>query len=1231
MVTQAPQGSGRIRSQIGISKRRVEDCLDEEVQEQSDIEGFNVDDLQQFLEDLHEDLQKLQKRCQTLADLDRKWKNLMDEDLSGEERKIQEQYVVQYGNYLETLERGKIRIQVLKDLYVIGLNRIRLLDENRLILLPTLGELSKEGAQQDEQKVISKNPPGEIQTAEQFMDKRTDDKLGAVQAVAAPPSNQPILVNTFGHITLPQMTLPTFTGNVMAWYEFKESFESIMNSIKVDELTKLHYLKSVVSGEAGELVKYLQTTHKNFEIAMTMLEEQYGGKERIQHVLLQQLREIPDVTSSNTDAATLQLFITKATSIFSQLIGYGVDMDNIATADIIKSKLPKRVIAKIYGVATGELPKSAKELLRRVREISRAESLVAVIYNNKSERSTTTMATMNHQNHHHQHQQRTGFRRGAEQGVQQQSRSKVSKPCAFCVEDRMRHYPRDCRKFSTVELRKQRAKELKLCFRCLQSGHTARQCSYKCYGCNGPHHESICFHREERSTENKQQHSGPVGQQAAFSSSHGPSVPPFHNQQGVKGYSQGSNNQSGGGQYNGQNGGSSGYQGYQRRTKPRSYQQGNGQQQQTYAVDASVESEDAFTHSSQSDPELDDIPINTEAVSQVMEIDAQETVEVIETPRPPVIMMSADVPILDDNGEEHLATVFFDSGSNTSYIRKEFAERLKLKPTSQKKLNVNTFAHRETKRLLTTTFDVCFKTKHSTATVQLCKVDNIASNIVTAEVESDVLKRLLQDQDQYLQLKRTRKEVDILIGLDSYLEIVGQVNTLRLANGLQLHITDVGPIVAGKENVVDSALTFSTLSDADVGDKELSKLLQSFWDLESIGIIDVNPKATIDEETQAFFDTTTTQNMDGRYVVRLPYASKKEISSNRQLAFFRLQGSLKRLKKDDKLLDQYANTFKEQMTLDFIEVVPNENHMDGCVLHYLAHHPVFKQSSKSTKMRIVFDGSAKQNKQDLSLNEHLHVGTNLLPDIAACLLRMRTFVILISADIQKAFLQLELNILDRDATRFLWIDEEGQVICYRFKRVPFGLKSSPYLLNATIRLHLSKQTNPVAKAMARSIYVDNVYIGVQTIHEAERFYHDSKEIFRQAKMNLTQYCSNSDKANEYFAAQEKTEKETGIQKLLGVKWDTTSDEFIYSFPEPKADTITKRKVLKFIATVYDPIGFLSPTTLFGKLFFKLLTEEKMSWDEMLSKKLEDQWAVLLKQWSSSSCCSSCRSSQWLEY
>lgn len=47
---------------------------------------------------------------------------------------------------------------------------------------------------------------------------------------------------------------------------------------------------------------------------------------------------------------------------------------------------------------------------------------------------------------------------------------------------------------------------------------------------------------------------------------------------------------------------------------------------------------------------------------------------------------------------------------------------------------------------------------------------------------------------------------------------------------------------------------------------------------------------------------------------------------------------------------------------------------------------------------------------------------------------------------------------DRDVLRFLWVDniakEESEVVALRFTRVVFGVTSSPFLLNATIRHHL---------------------------------------------------------------------------------------------------------------------------------------------------------------------------------
>ena len=89
-------------------------------------------------------------------------------------------------------------------------------------------------------------------------------------------------------------------------------------------------------------------------------------------------------------------------------------------------------------------------------------------------------------------------------------------------------------------------------------------------------------------------------------------------------------------------------------------------------------------------------------------------------------------------------------------------------------------------------------------------------------------------------------------------------------------------------------------------------------------------------------------------------------------------------------------------------------------LHYIAHFPLFKDSI-TTRMRIVYDGSAKtKGPNAVSLNDCSHTGPNLLNDLTAILLRFRVHRIAIIADIEKAFLQIELDKRDRDATRFLW-------------------------------------------------------------------------------------------------------------------------------------------------------------------------------------------------------------------
>ena len=84
---------------------------------------------------------------------------------------------------------------------------------------------------------------------------------------------------------------------------------------------------------------------------------------------------------------------------------------------------------------------------------------------------------------------------------------------------------------------------------------------------------------------------------------------------------------------------------------------------------------------------------------------------------------------------------------------------------------------------------------------------------------------------------------------------------------------------------------------------------------------------------------------------------------------------------------------------------------------------------------------------------------------------------------------------DQDVLRFLWIDdpdnEHPNIVVKRFNRVVFGVTSSPFLLNATIRHHVTKYEvcHPqfVSDFLA-SLYMDDFKMGKDSVPEAFESY-----------------------------------------------------------------------------------------------------------------------------------------------
>lgn len=303
---------------------------------------------------------------------------------------------------------------------------------------------------------------------------------------------------------------------------------------------------------------------------------------------------------------------------------------------------------------------------------------------------------------------------------------------------------------------------------------------------------------------------------------------------------------------------------------------------------------------------------------------------------------------------------------------------------------------------------------------------------------------------------------------------------------------------------------------------------------------------------------------------------------------------------------------KEQLNNGIVEVVPDPSTFSQHPVSYLPHHCVIPKEGLS-KLRIVYDASAK-TKDNKSLNECLYRGPLMLEDLTGLLIRFREHKIGIVADVEKAFLQIGLQNEDRDVTRFLWVHDackpisEGNLVHLRFRRIPFGVISSSFLLNATIRYHLTKSSNPCDNRIANDIYVDNLVTGSHSVSEAKSLYKTWRRSFSALSMNLQQWQSNSVEFISHIP--DRYQGHGSDVKVLGIGWNLNNDKLYLRSDDSfrtLSEVCTKRDVLRTIASIYDPCGFVAPLILPAKLFLQELWKQKIKWDTPFEETLQKEW------------------------
>ncbi|GFW40761.1 integrase catalytic domain-containing protein [Trichonephila clavipes] len=113
------------------------------------------------------------------------------------------------------------------------------------------------------------------------------------------------------------------------------------------------------------------------------------------------------------------------------------------------------------------------------------------------------------------------------------------------------------------------------------------------------------------------------------------------------------------------------------------------------------------------------------------------------------------------------------------------------------------------------------------------------------------------------------------------------------------------------------------------------------------------------------------------------------------------------------------------------------------------------------------------------------------------------------ADIEMTFLMIEIDKSERDFTRFFWDENPGidlenkRLDIFRMTRVLFGVKSSPFLLAATIKHHLKNMWifPDTFNHLNQSLYVDDFLCGNVSVQTVLTTCIESKQIFEDARLD----------------------------------------------------------------------------------------------------------------------------------
>ncbi|XP_045503995.1 uncharacterized protein LOC123700724 [Colias croceus] len=590
-----------------------------------------------------------------------------------------------------------------------------------------------------------------------------------------------------------------------------------------------------------------------------------------------------------------------------------------------------------------------------------------------------------------------------------------------------------------------------------------------------------------------------------------------------------------------------------------------------------------------------------------------------EQPDQQVLLATAQVMVKAKNGYTHMLRALIDQGSEATFVSARAAALL---GCTKSKINGVVSGVGEGNRIqIQHLVDLAVSSRWKEEDEVNIEVRAYILKTISTSLPSTHIKTNCSEL-QMLPLAdptyHTPGRIDMLLGADVYCKIIEE-GLVKLSDGLVVQKTRLGWIISGRrdEKIMDNKHNIITLHITRMVEED-NDLLRRFWEIET----DVYKKKKIqtkeEELCEEIYKNTTRRDSTGRYEVHLPLKQSIEdtiklCGKTKEQAMRRFTQLEKKFERDEKLKIEYTKVIHEYKAMGHMKQVKNVNN-DNAI--YLPHHAVIRDDKETTKVRVVFDASAKGS-NGYSLNDCMMIGPVLQPDLRSLIIAWRMHKICVVGDIVKMYRMINMTAKHTPLQRILWRDNpHDQIEEYDLTTVTFGTAAAPYLAVRTlIQLADDEVHNYTDTAVIkRAFYMDDLMTGNENIEKTRNMCKEITEILAKGGFQMQKWSSNSEEVLNYLQrndidARDKINiKLDDVIRILGLTWDRKDDAFKVSvnLPEMKLP-VTKRTILSDVARLFDPFGWLSPVIVTAKILIQRLWLCSLGWDDQLTPDLREEW------------------------